>query len=304
MYAEEEEEQEEELQAEEINEVKFKNPLADMDDDDLYISDNEEEIAEGPIDPNEKMEGELSDDDAYVIPKPVSDMEKRRQNMKRTQLKKDKKLKKDIEDGEDVGGEIEIVKNKQMEDYNIDELAETLAIAKKMLRNRPRDDVLDYSYGRYNFEDHDDLPKWFSEDEKLHNYKKEPITKEEFAQEKARLMAINARVPKKILEAKVRRKLRTQKKLKKTQKAAEAVMSQDGVTEYNKLRQVSKMYDKSKRELKMEKKYIVSSKSRTGQGKDSRNVKHVDNRMKKDKRSLKVKKTRQVHRKHKRRGKF
>ncbi len=98
--------------------------------------------------------------------------------------------------------------------------------------------------------------------------------------------------------------MRIQKKLKKTQKQAEVVMNQDGVTEYNKLRQISKMYDKSKRELKDNKKYIVSSKSRTGAGKDSRNVKHVDSRMKKDKRSLKVKKTRQVKRTHKRRGKF
>jgi hypothetical protein len=43
-------------------------------------------------------------------------------------------------------------------------------------------------------------------------------------------MAINARVPKKILEAKVRRKMRVQKKLKKTQKLAENVMNQEGVT--------------------------------------------------------------------------
>lgn len=33
-------------------------------------------------------------------------------------------------------------------------------------------------------------------------------------------MAINARVPKKIMEARVRRKMRVQKKLKKTQKQA------------------------------------------------------------------------------------
>lgn len=64
------------------------------------------------------------------------------------------------------------------------------------------------------------------------------------------------------------------------------------------------MYDKSKRQLKDNKKYIVSKKNKTAGGKDSRNVKHVDNRMKKDKRSMKIKKTRQVHRKHKRRGKF
>jgi hypothetical protein len=29
------------------------------------------------------MEGELSDDEAYVIPKPVSDMEKRRKQIKK-----------------------------------------------------------------------------------------------------------------------------------------------------------------------------------------------------------------------------
>jgi len=53
-----------------------------------------------------------------------------------------------------------------------------LAIAKKMLRNRGRDEIIDNSYNRYSFEDHDDLPKWFTEDEKKHSFKQEPITKE------------------------------------------------------------------------------------------------------------------------------
>lgn len=56
-----------------------------MEDEDLYISENEEEVNDIRVDPNEKMEGELSDDDAYVIPKPSSDMEKRRQQLKRNQ---------------------------------------------------------------------------------------------------------------------------------------------------------------------------------------------------------------------------
>jgi hypothetical protein len=64
------------------------------------------------------------------------------------------------------------------------------------------------------------------------------------------------------------------------------------------------MYDKIKGNLKDKKKYVKSSKSRTNSGKDSRNVKHVDDRMKKDKRSLKIKKTRHVHRKNKSKGKF
>ena len=79
------------------------------DDDDLYISDNEEsdhDYANSPIDPNEKMDGELSDDENYIIPKPMTDMEKRRKQLKRSERKKEEKLKKDIIDGEDVGGQI------------------------------------------------------------------------------------------------------------------------------------------------------------------------------------------------------
>ena len=50
-------------------------------------------------------------------------------------------------------------------------------IAKKMLRNHSREQIIDESYGRFNFEDHEDLPKWFTEDEKKYNFKKMPITK-------------------------------------------------------------------------------------------------------------------------------
>jgi uncharacterized Zn finger protein len=46
-----------------------------MQDEDVYISENEESFDENAeIDPDEKVDGELSDDDAYVIPKPASDM--------------------------------------------------------------------------------------------------------------------------------------------------------------------------------------------------------------------------------------
>jgi hypothetical protein len=45
------------------------------------------------------MEGEVSDDDAYVIPKPMTDMEKRRKNLKKTEEKKQKKLHKEIDEG-------------------------------------------------------------------------------------------------------------------------------------------------------------------------------------------------------------
>ena len=50
---------------------------------------------------------------------------------------------------------------------------------------------------------------------------------------------------------------------------------------------------------------IISKKSKTsGAGKDTRNMKHVDSRLKKDKRSQKISKTRQVKRKNKKKAKF
>ena len=48
---------------------------------------------------------------------------------------------------------IEIVPEKTMEDYNIESLAETLAIAKKMLRKRNQEDILESTYSRYATED-------------------------------------------------------------------------------------------------------------------------------------------------------
>ncbi len=64
------------------------------------------------------------------------------------------------------------------------------------------------------------------------------------------------------------------------------------------------MYDKEKRGLKDKKKYVVTKKFKSAKGKDGRNAKHVDARLKKDKRSQKISKTRQIKRTHKRRGKF
>ena len=65
------------------------------------------------------------------------------------------------------------------------------------------------------------------------------------------------------------------------------------------------MAKKREKELKDKKKYVIGNKNKAIGGKDSRKVKHVDNRLKKDKRAEKrISKTRHVKRHHKRRGKF
>lgn len=56
--------------------------------------------------------------------------------------------------------------------------AETLAYAKKMLRKRSRESILDDAYNRYTFNDVG-LPRWFNDDERKHNRPEKPITKDE-----------------------------------------------------------------------------------------------------------------------------
>ena len=95
-------------------------------------------------------------------------------------------------------------------------MAENLALAKKMIRTKHREVIINSTYNRYSYNDEDtNLPSWFLDDEKKHNVMNLPITKEEVQVVKERLMAINSRQPKKVLEAKWRKKIKLTRKLQK-----------------------------------------------------------------------------------------
>ena len=109
------------------------------------------------------MPGELSDDDAYKINVPKSAMEKRRKQLKIAREKAgetDEKLNHE-KDGFEV-----VPREKVIEDYDINTLAETMALAKKMLRKKNRDEIIDNSYSRYAINDDEGLPDWFLKDER------------------------------------------------------------------------------------------------------------------------------------------
>jgi AdoMet-dependent rRNA methyltransferase SPB1 len=90
-----------------------------------------------------------------------------------------------------------------------DEIAETRALAKRMLRKKYRTEAIDGSYGRYATQDNEDiLPEWFLLDEARHHIPNINLSKEEIDVEKDILREWNARPSKKVTEAKNRKKFR------------------------------------------------------------------------------------------------
>ena len=165
-----------------------------------------------------------------------------------------------------------------------DDMAETRALGKVMLRKKDRNEIINATYNR--FSNHDDptvLPDWFIEDESRHYRPNLHITKEMVNVEKAILKAYNERPSKKVMEAKARKKKQLAKAMNKIKVKAQVIAEQD-INEGSKMRQIEKLYKKEKFKQIEEKKYVVNKtfNHHSGKTKVPRNMKLVDSRMKKD----------------------
>lgn len=172
-----------------------------------------------------------------------------------------------------------------------DDIAETRILARKMLRKKARNEILDSTYNRFSSNENiDTLPTWFVEDEAKHRFAERwQPTKEEMAEEKEAMKAYNERPSKKVEQAKARKKKRLAKAMMKIKKRATVIADQD-LNEATKMKQIQKMYRKEKEKHKEEKTYIVNrSFSNSGGKKTGRGVKVVDARLRKDQRNDKFK---------------
>ena len=275
------------LDEEEIkNDIIINNPLRKAkktQQGNKELSKAKEENKNKKLDESEEEDNNLSYDTDEQL-----DEEKKEINENETLLNKKTNRPKDASSSED-----------ESDGYNSDEKAEIRAIAKKMLRKKERLKILNSSYNRYAFEDDEKVPKWFLEDESKHNKPQKPVTKAEVLAEKEYLKKITVRMPKKVLEAKARKRNRLNKRLQKIRKQAEGIANQDEYTEISKVKQIEKLYKREINKSKEKKKYIISRAWTNNKGKDSRNVRHVDRRMKKDKRAVKAREKR--NKKYKRR---
>ncbi|KAJ8763440.1 hypothetical protein K2173_002323 [Erythroxylum novogranatense] len=158
--------------------------------------------------------------------------------------------------------------------------AEVLAYAKKMLRKKQREQMLDDAYNRYMFDD-EGLPGWFLEEERRHRQLIKPVTKEEIAAMRAQFKEINARPAKKVAEAKARKKRAAGKRLEKVRKKANSISDQADISDRSKRKLIEQLYKKAAPK-QPKKEFVVAKKGvsvKAGKGKVL-----VDRRMKKDSR--------------------
>lgn len=171
-----------------------------------------------------------------------------------------------------------------------DSRAEILALGQKMLRKRTRNQLIESSYNKYAWNDRDDLPEWFAEDEKAHNSPQLPITKAEVLAVKAQLKAIDARPIHKLAESKARKKRREVRTLERQKIQADQILGQEGISSGEKLKQLQKLQGRKKKTEKLQKEYILTTSGGKMHGAKNHNSKkgktwtiRVDSRMKKDK---------------------
>ncbi|KAJ6819584.1 putative rRNA methyltransferase [Iris pallida] len=173
--------------------------------------------------------------------------------------------------------------DEESEEEDDDTKAEILAYAKKMLRKRKREEILDDGYNKYTFDDDTRvLPAWFVEEEKKHSQPMKPVTREEIAAMKAQFREIDARPAKKVAQAKARKKRIAMKKLEKVRKKSNTISDQTDISEMSKRKMIDQLYKKAMPK-RPQREYVVAKKGvqvRAGKGKVL-----VDPRMKKDKRA-------------------
>lgn len=166
-------------------------------------------------------------------------------------------------------------------DYDTDSKAEILAYAKKMLRKRQREEILDAAYNRYTFDD-EGLPEWFVKEEKIHCQPQKPITREEIEAMKAQFKEIDARPAKKVAEAKARKKRVAMKKLEGVRNKANAISNQTDISNQSKNKMIERLYKKATPK-RPQKEYVVAKKGVQVKGGKGKVI--VDRRLKKDSRS-------------------
>ena len=136
--------------------------------------------------------------------------------------------------------------NTDSESSDDDQRAHTLALGQLMLTHSKTKAFVDASYNRYAWNDPEDLPSWFVQEEKEHNRPQLPVTKAMVQAAKLRLRQLNDAPMRKVAEARARKKERAARRLQKAKRLAEKIADDDQLTAKTKMRAIAKAMAKTK----------------------------------------------------------
>ncbi|EGG05865.1 uncharacterized protein MELLADRAFT_48684 [Melampsora larici-populina 98AG31] len=135
-------------------------------------------------------------------------------------------------------------------------------------RRKTKDQMVDSGFRRDAFFDEkDQLPPWFQDDEMRHFREHVPVTKEAVKILRDKMRALDARPIKKVAEAKGRKKLRTLRRIEKMQNKANLVNASSDLTEKEKSGEIERLMNRMSKNPKQknEVKVVVAKGFNRGQ---------------------------------------
>ncbi|KAF2425352.1 AdoMet-dependent rRNA methyltransferase spb-1 [Tothia fuscella] len=171
--------------------------------------------------------------------------------------------------------------------------AEAMTLAHQLATGQlTKAEMMDNGFNRYSLRDVDGLPEWFLDDEGRHSRLQRPTTKAAANAIKEKLRAYNARPIKKVREAHARKKFKAAQRLEKLKKKSAMLVEDEGMSEGDKSRTISKMLAKAaKKRPKRQVRVVVArggNRGISGRPKGTKGkYKMVDGRLKKDVRAQK-----------------
>lgn len=124
--------------------------------------------------------------------------------------------------------------------------AAAYTIAQQLTTKSGTRNLINASFNRYAYNDPDELPEWFLQDESKHNKPSMPVTKEAVKIMQDRMRALDARPIKKVAEAKFRKQMRTQRRIEKGKGRAEGLTNDEDLGEKGKMEAIAKIMNKAK----------------------------------------------------------
>lgn len=131
-------------------------------------------------------------------------------------------------------------------DYDVDEKAELVAIGMRLRKSKKEmENILDEGYHRYTFDDPNDLPRWFSDQDGIHRERQAPVRKEDVQEMKEYIKSLESRPTKREAEAKARRRARTEKKMADMRVKANSIAEQADVPVNARMKAIEEVYRKA-----------------------------------------------------------